>query len=139
MHDFTLIELNHETKINKLDCVYNDLPNSAKFNISFGFVLQIWNNSDKIWYYYAADNNPMFLNHLSSLMTQISVFSNRNWELTLFYKILLTSVQIWKKVSLCDKYPQFFLEMGSLKVLYHCKKVLPKQLVYFLCTGLRTI
>ena len=44
--NFKLVELSHETVINKLNSVYNDLPTSAKSNISFGFVLQIVHNSD---------------------------------------------------------------------------------------------
>ena len=62
VHNFKLFELSHETVINKLDFVYNDLPSSAKINISFGFVLQSVYNSDEFRYFYAADNNPIFLN-----------------------------------------------------------------------------
>ena len=58
------MEINHETVIEKLDCVYNELPSSAKINISFGFVLQSVQNPEKFRYYYAADNNPIFLNPL---------------------------------------------------------------------------
>ena len=44
VHNFKLFELSHETVINKLDFVYNDLPSTAKINISFGFVLQSVHN-----------------------------------------------------------------------------------------------
>ena len=64
VHNFKLVELSHETVINKLNSVYNDLPSSAKINISFGFVLQSEHNSDEFRYFYAADNNPIFLNPL---------------------------------------------------------------------------
>ena len=64
VHNFKLVELSHEIVINKLDFVYKDLPSSAKINISFGFVLQSVHNSDEFRYYYAADNNPVFLNPL---------------------------------------------------------------------------
>ena len=56
------MEINHETVIEKLDCVYNELTSSAKINISFGFVLQSVQNPEEFRYYYAADNNPIFLN-----------------------------------------------------------------------------
>ena len=56
------MEINDETVIEKLDCVYNELPSSAKINISFGFVLQSVQNPEEFRYYYAADNNPVFLN-----------------------------------------------------------------------------
>ena len=62
VHNFKLFELSHETVINKLHFVYNDLPSSAQINISFGFVLQSVHNSDEFRYFYAADNNPIFLN-----------------------------------------------------------------------------
>ena len=48
--------------IDNLDCVYNELPISAKINISYGFVLQSGQNPEEFCYYYAADNNPVFLN-----------------------------------------------------------------------------
>ena len=41
------MEINHETLIDKLDCVYNELPSSAKINISFGFVLQSVQNPEE--------------------------------------------------------------------------------------------
>ena len=56
------MEINHETVIDKLDCVYNELPSPAKINISFAFVLQSVQNPEEFRYYYAADNNPVFLN-----------------------------------------------------------------------------
>ena len=62
VHNFKIMEINHETVIEKLDCVYNELPSSAKINISFGFVLQSVQNPEEFRYYYAADNNPVFLN-----------------------------------------------------------------------------
>ena len=62
MHNFKLVELRHEIVINKLDFVFHDLPSSAKINVSFGFVLQSVHNSDEFGYFYAADNNPIFLN-----------------------------------------------------------------------------
>ena len=62
VHNFKITEINHETVIEKLDCVYNELPSSAKINISFGFVLQSVQNPEEFRYYYAADNNPVFLN-----------------------------------------------------------------------------
>ena len=63
-HNFKIMEINHGTVIEKLDCVYNKLPNSAKINISFGFVLQSVQNPEEFRYYYAADNNPVFLNSM---------------------------------------------------------------------------
>ena len=62
VHNFKIMEINHETVIEKLDCVYNKLPSSAKINISFGLVLQSVRNPAEFRYYYAADNNPVFLN-----------------------------------------------------------------------------
>ena len=62
VHNFNIMEINHETVIGKLHCVYNELPSSAKINISFGFVLQSVQNPEGFRYYYAADNNPVFLN-----------------------------------------------------------------------------
>ena len=62
VHNFKIMELNHETVIEKLDCVYNELPSSAKINISFEFVLQSVQNPEEFRYYYAADNNPVLLN-----------------------------------------------------------------------------
>ena len=62
VHNFKIMEINHETVIEKLDCVYNELPSSAKISISFGFVLQSVQNPEEFRYYYAADNNPIFLN-----------------------------------------------------------------------------
>ena len=62
VHNFKIMEINHETVIKKLDCVYNELPSSAKINISFGFVLQSVQNPEEFRFYYAADNNPVFLN-----------------------------------------------------------------------------
>ena len=61
VHNFKLMELSRERVINKLNFIYNDLPSSAKINVSFGFVLQSVHNSDKFRYYYAADKNPVFL------------------------------------------------------------------------------
>ena len=62
VHNFKIMEMNHETVIDKLNCVYNELPSSAKINISFGFVLQSVQNPEEFRYYYAADNNPIILN-----------------------------------------------------------------------------
>ena len=78
VHNFKLVELSHEIVINKLEFVYHDLPSSAKINISFGFVLQSVQNSDEFRYYYAADNNPVFLKPLvlsdnSDLFYQIEI------------------------------------------------------------------
>ena len=56
------MEINHITVIEKLVCVYNELPSSAKINISIVFVLQSVQNPEEFRYYYAADNNPVFLN-----------------------------------------------------------------------------
>ena len=60
VHNFKFVEPSHETVIKKLNSVYNDLPSSAKINISFGFVLQSVHNSDEFQYFYAEDNNPIF-------------------------------------------------------------------------------
>ena len=62
VHNFKIMEINHETVIDKLDCVYNELPSSAKINISFGFVLQSVQIPEEFRYYYAADNNLVFVN-----------------------------------------------------------------------------
>ena len=62
VHNFKIMETNHETVIEKLVCVYNELPSSAKINISFGLVLQSVQNPEKFRCYYAADNNPVFVN-----------------------------------------------------------------------------
>ena len=56
------LEINHETVIENLDCVYNELPSSAKIDISFGIVLKSVENPEEFRYYYAADNNPVILN-----------------------------------------------------------------------------
>ena len=87
MKNFKLVELNHETVIDKLEYVYKDLPSSAKIDFSFGFVLQSWKYAELFRYYYAADKNPMFLIPWFSPMTQISILSNRNWEVKIFYPI----------------------------------------------------
>ena len=87
------VELSHEKVINKLDFVYNDLPSTAEINISFGFVLQSVHNSNEFQDYYAADDKQYSCIPLFSLMTQISALSNRNWEVKIFYSILLISVQ----------------------------------------------
>ena len=62
VHNFKLQDLNPEVVIEKLLIVYNDLPSAAKVNISFGFVLQNVQDREEFRYYYAADNNPIFLN-----------------------------------------------------------------------------
>ena len=87
VHNFKIMEINHETVIEKLDCVYNELPSSAKINISFGFVLQSVQNPEEFRYYYAADNNPVFLNpmvlsddsdlnYIKSMLRQDEFFPN---------------------------------------------------------------
>ena len=78
VHNFKLVELSHETVINKLGFIYDELPNSGKINISFGFVLQSVQSSVKFRYFYAADNTPFFKILWFSPMTQISILSNRN-------------------------------------------------------------
>ena len=87
VHNFKILEIIHETVIDKLDCVYNELPSSAKINISFGFVLQSVQNPDEFRYYYAADNNPVFpnpmvlsddsdLNYIKSMLRQDEFLPN---------------------------------------------------------------
>ena len=81
------MEINHETVIEKLDCVYNELPSSTKINISFGFVLQSVQNLEQFRYYYTADNNPIFfnpmvlsddsdLNFIKSMLRKDEIFPN---------------------------------------------------------------
>ena len=62
VHNFKLQDLNPEVVIEKLLIVYNELPSAAKVNISFGFVLQNVQDREEFRYFYAADNNPLFLN-----------------------------------------------------------------------------
>ena len=87
VHNFKIMEINHETVIDKLDCVYNELPSSAKIKISFGFVLQSVQNPDEFRYYYAAENNPVFsnpmvlsddsdLNYIKSMLRQDEFLRN---------------------------------------------------------------
>ena len=56
------MEIKHKTVIEKLDYVYNESASSAKINILFRFVLQSVPNPEEFRYYYAANNNPVFLN-----------------------------------------------------------------------------
>ena len=51
--------------IEKLDCVYNEITRSAKINTSFGFAMQSLQTSEEFRYYYAADNNTVFLNPMA--------------------------------------------------------------------------
>ena len=62
VHNFKLQDLNPEVVIEKFLIVYNELPSAAKVNISFGFVLQNVQDLEEFRYYYAADNNPLFVN-----------------------------------------------------------------------------
>ena len=76
--NFKLVELSHETVIKQLDFVYHDLSSSAKINFSFGFLLQSVHNSDEFRYFYAAHNNPLFLNPIATQISNRSLSVIRN-------------------------------------------------------------
>ena len=161
VHNFKLFELSHETVINKLDFVYNDLPSSAKINISFGFVLQSVHNSDEFRYFYAADNNPIFLNPMvlsddsdlnfikSKLRSEdflpnlINQRPDTKWKFycvtnVTFFVILLSGVPLG---CIIQNIPSILLKNKHVKCFVSdCeKKALPRQPVYVPCFSLRFV
>ena len=45
-----------------MDAIFDVMSCTVKLNIDFGFVLKTITNNDSFKYYYAADNNTVFLN-----------------------------------------------------------------------------
>ena len=157
VHNFKIMEINHETVIEKLDCVYNELPSWAKINISFGFVLQSVQNPEEFRYYYAADNNPVFLNpmvlsddsdlnYIKSMLRQDEFFPNlinqrpdTKWKFycvtnVTFFVFLLSGVPLG---CIEQSIPSTLLRNPIVKCfVWLWKKTLWRQFVYVSCTGL---
>ena len=61
MYNYRLEGLDDSFIEEKLDSIFADLDCTAKINFSFGFILRNSEDPDDFRYYYAADNNPVFL------------------------------------------------------------------------------